>query len=208
MPEDLKGLIEKIQREGVQNGEERARKIEQEARLRASVLVEEAQKEAQRILDDARAKAEKTEATTRAELAQASRDLLLTLHKEIEAMLDRLVAARVREAMSPEQLGRILEELARGVKHGAAEGVTVSLSPSDAQKLQETFLNELKSEARKGIVLKPSAEILGGLTISFDAGRSSFDLTDKALAEYIGSSLKPKLKELLVAAAENTPKKK
>jgi V/A-type H+-transporting ATPase subunit E len=208
MPEDLKGFIDKIQREGVQAGEEKGRKIEQEARLKASVLVEDAQKEAQRVLDEASAKAQKAQEITRTELAQASRDCLLALHKEIEAMLDRLVAVRVREALGAEQLGKILEELLRGVKHGAGEGVTVSLSPSDTQKLQETFLSELKAELKKGLVLKPSAEIAGGLTISFDAGRSSFDFTDKALADYIGSCLKPKLKELLSAAADSAPKKK
>ena len=45
----------------------------------------------------------------------------------------------------------------------------------------------------KKIILKPAEEISGGFTISFDNGKSCYDFTDKALAEYIGTYLKPKL---------------
>ncbi|PIW68507.1 MAG: V-type ATP synthase subunit E, partial [Candidatus Omnitrophica bacterium CG12_big_fil_rev_8_21_14_0_65_42_8] len=52
-------------------------------------------------------------------------------------------------------------------------------------------------EAKKGIVVRASDEISVGFTISFDAGKSQYDFTDKALAEYIGVYLKPKLSEIL-----------
>ena len=51
-------------------------------------------------------------------------------------------------------------------------------------------------------MLKPAEDILGGFTISFDSGKSQFDFTDQALAEYIGQYLKPKLEEILQAATE------
>jgi len=71
------------------------------------------------------------------------------------------------------------------------------LRKEDLERLREGFLSELKDAVKKGIVLKPSEDILGGLTISYDAGRSLFDFTDKALTEYITSYLRPKLKEVL-----------
>jgi hypothetical protein len=40
----------------------------------------------------------------------------------------------------------------------------------------------------------------GGFTISFDSGRSCYDFTDRALAAYIGTYLKPKLNQILQEA--------
>jgi vacuolar-type H+-ATPase subunit E/Vma4 len=48
--------------------------------------------------------------------------------------------------------------------------------------------------------LRPAEEISGGFTISFDDGKSCYDFTDKALAEYIGIYLKPKLNQILMEA--------
>jgi len=46
-------------------------------------------------------------------------------------------------------------------------------------------------------VLTSGEEISGGFTISFDSGKSCYDFTDKALADYIGTYLKPKLNQIL-----------
>jgi len=68
---------------------------------------------------------------------------------------------------------------------------------SDLEKLEKTLLNELKEEIRKGITLKPSDSITAGLVISYDSGKSYYDFTDEALANYISVHLKPKLRDML-----------
>jgi vacuolar-type H+-ATPase subunit E/Vma4 len=45
--------------------------------------------------------------------------------------------------------------------------------------------------------VQPSEDISSGFIISYDQGKSYFDFSDKALAEYIAGYLKPQLSEIL-----------
>ncbi|MDD1661736.1 MAG: hypothetical protein LUQ49_04665, partial [Methanomicrobiales archaeon] len=104
--------------------------------------------------------------------------------------------------LTPEALSRLLSEVIR--HHGAGEegDIVVFLKKEDLESLEKNFLQRLREETKKGIVLRPSDEIAGGFVISFDSGRSCHDFSDKALAEYIGRYLKPKLQGILQGARE------
>ena len=133
-------------------------------------------------------------------MAQAGRDFLLSLRKEISAAIERIILQDVRQALSPETMHKILAEAIKHYGAGQKGEAVVTLKPEDAEALEKHYLAKLKEETRKGIILKPSGEISGGFTISFDAGRSQFDFTDSALADYIGTYLKPQLSEILKQA--------
>lgn len=196
MAQEIKDLIEKIQKEGVEAAEEKARHIEAEARSKADALLKEARAEAERLMAQAQDKCAGLKKSAQIDLQQAARDLLLFLRQEISAMLERIVVERVREALSPEELARIIRGLIKECAERGEGELCVALSPEDAKKLQDIFLAELKDKIRQGIVLKSSAEISGGFIISYDAGRSHYDFTDRAIASYIGTYLKPRLAEL------------
>lgn len=197
MAEDLKGLIEKINQEGVKAAEEKAQEIEAEAKRQAEGIIEKAKKEAEKIIAEAKDEAARMEKSGKASLAQAGRNLILSLRKEITSMLDGLVASRLREELSPSAIVKIINSLIKNYK-GAAEGnVIVSLNKEDLQSLEKDFLADLKREVKKGITLKRADDIQAGFIISYDSGKSHFDFTDKGLAEYISLYLKPQLAELL-----------
>lgn len=197
MAEEIRDLIEKINQEGIKAAEEKAYQIESAAKQKADQLLEKAKLEAERMLAEARKKISQDEQKEKTLLAQAGRDMLLALREEINAMLGRILLAEIRQAFSPEFLFDILKELIKShsAKHSA--DIEVLLKKEDLEILEKRFLAKLKDELKKGIVLKPAEEISGGFTISFDNGKSCYDFTDQALAEYIGNYLKPKLAELL-----------
>lgn len=195
MAQEIKDLIERIQKEGIEAARAKAREIEEEARRRAGLIVAEAKNEAARMTDEAHEKNAEFEASTKELLKQAGRDLLLSLRQEINAMLERIVVARVREVLTPDEMAKDIHELIRA--NAAKEGVVVLAAAGDAQKLEEIFFADLKEKTRQGIVLRASDDIGAGFLISYDGGRSHYDFTDQALAAYIGASLKPKLNDLL-----------
>jgi vacuolar-type H+-ATPase subunit E/Vma4 len=196
MADELKHLIEKIQKEGVGIAETKAREIEAQARAKAAEIVARAEKDAVRIVAEAEAKAKRLDESTRATLKQAGRDLLIDLKKEIGATLGRVVVAQVREALNVDDVARLIHDLIR--QHAqATHGTVITLNPQDVEKVRAGALASLKAEVQKGVRLEGSDEIRAGFIISFDAGRSSFDFTDKALAEHITTVLRPKLKEFL-----------
>lgn len=200
MSEDIKSLIEKINQEGVQAAEARASQIQEQAERQAEEILTRARKEAERLLTEAGKKLKLTEDKHRQMLVQAGRDFLLLLRKEISAAIERLILQDVRQALNPEALQKILAEVIKNYGGQQKSEIVISLRPEDADTLQKHYLAKLKEETRKGIILKPSGEISGGFTISFDAGRSQFDFTDFALADYIGTYLRPQLNEILKQA--------
>ena len=200
MTEDIKGLIEKINQEGVQAAEAKACDIEEQAKTQAEEILAKAKHESERILSQANEKLKVMEEKQKQVLVQAGRDFLLSLRKEISAAIERIILQDVRQALSPEAMYKILTEIIRKYEGGHKNDAVVSLKAEDAEALQRHYLAKLKEETKKGIPLKPSGEISGGFTISFDAGNSQIDFTDSALADYIGNYLKPQLNQILKEA--------
>lgn len=200
MPEEIRDLIEKINQEGIKAAEEKAQNIESLAKQKADDILSQARLEAEKIIAAAEDRVRREDRAEKALLAQAGRDLLLSLRKEINAMLDRIVVSDIQQALTPERLSGLLSEIVRNYEGVENSDVTVFLKKEDLEILEKTFFQKLREETNNKIVLKPTEEISGGFTISFDSGKSCYDFTDRALAEYIGVYLKPKLNQLLLDA--------
>lgn len=197
MTEEIRDLIEKINQDGIRAAEEKGRAIEASAHQRADEILVRATREAEEMIAAAKDRVRREDETGKALLAQAGRDLLLSLREEINAMLGRIVAAEVRKTLTPERLAQLISEAARNSGMGEGSDVIVELNKKDREVLEEHFLCRLSGEVKKSVILRPSGAVTGGFTISFDEGRSCFDFTDAALAEYIGTVLKPKLHRIL-----------
>jgi V/A-type H+-transporting ATPase subunit E len=200
MPEEIRDLIEKINQEGIKAAEEKAQNIESLAKQKADDILSQARLEAEKIITAAEDRVRREDRAEKALLAQAGRDLLLSLRKEINAMLDRILVSDIQQALTPERLSGLLSEIVRHYEGVENSDITVFLKKEDLEILEKTFFQKLREETNKKIVLKPTEEISGGFTISFDNGKSCYDFTDRALAEYIGVYLKPKLNQLLMDA--------
>jgi vacuolar-type H+-ATPase subunit E/Vma4 len=197
MAEEIKSLIEKIQQDGFKAAEEKAKEIEDQAKNQADLIQENARVEAERLLSEAKDNLAKMEQSQKALLAQAGRDFMLGLKKEINAMLEQLILQEIHGSITPEVMADILGQIIKEQAKLGKEDIIVTLKKEDLNKLEKNFLARLKEEAKKGIVLRPSEEVRSGFLISFDNAKSYFDFSEQALSEYIGAYLKPKLAELL-----------
>jgi V/A-type H+/Na+-transporting ATPase subunit E len=200
MADEIKNLIEKIQEEGIKVAQDQAKAIELEAKRKAENILQRAKAEADKILTEANERIARIEQSSKNSVQQAGRDLLLSLRKEIEEMLARLTQAKVAQSLSPSEIAKILHELIKKFSGSGKEEIQVWLKKEDGEKLEKEFLAGLKEETKRGILLKPSEDISAGFVISFDAGKSHFDFTDKALAGYLSAFLRPQLREILEEA--------
>jgi V/A-type H+-transporting ATPase subunit E len=200
MAEEIRDLIEKINQEGIRAAEEKARNIEAAAKQRADDILAQARRESEEMIAAAKDRIFREDEKGKTLLDQAGRDLLLSLRKEINAMLGRIVVSDIRQALTPEALSRLVSEVVRNYSAGESSDITVFLNKEDLEILEKKFLQKLREETKKKIILGHAEEISGGFTISFDDGKSCYDFTDKALADYIGTHLKPKLNQILQEA--------
>jgi V/A-type H+-transporting ATPase subunit E len=200
MAEEIRDLIEKINQEGIRAAEEKAYNIEAAAKQRADAMLARVRLEAEEMIAAAKDRIRREDENGKTLLAQAGRDLLLSLRKEINAMLGRIVVSEIQQVLTPEALFKLISEAVRNFSAGQGSDITVLLNKKDMETLEKNYLHKLAEETKKKIILSPSEEISGGFTISFDSGKSCYDFTDTALAEYIGSYLKPKLNQILQEA--------
>lgn len=195
--EDIKALIEKINQEGVAAAEEKAGQIEKQAGEKAEVILKEAKAAAEKMLSEAQARIAQMQEKQKSLISQAARDMLLALRQEINALLNRLVVKEIDSALAPEELCKILEAVIRGTCAHAGGKIVISLNKDDLRAVEDGLLTRLKKQIKTEIVLKAGDDLRAGFVISYDEGKSQFDFSDKALAEYIGTYLKPKLKDIL-----------
>lgn len=201
MAEDINGLLEKIRRDGIEAAEKKAAEIEAEASRRAEDKVRHAGEEAAEMVARAREEITRMEDGAKRSLIQASRDTLISLRQSITMTLEKVAAAHVHKALSADEIARLILVLVKDAGCAGKEKTVVTLRREDLEKVEKPLFAALSAELRKGLVLKHSADIKGGFTISYDSGRSYYDFTDRALAEHIAAHLKPELAKLLEEAA-------
>ena len=199
MSQQVQELIDKIKTEGIQAADQKSREIEEQAKRKAQSILNEANKRAQDLLLDAEEEIRKKQEASRTALQQASRDTLLSLKKEVQKLLYKVVAAHLADALTPQKLSDIIEQVVHKAVEGesADAGVEAVLSPKDLKELRDGFLAKLQKQLKHPIHFKASEDIGKGFTISFDQGKSSFDFSEAALAEYLSVYLNEELAALL-----------
>ncbi len=199
MSPQIQELIDKIRSEGIEAADTKAKEIEEKAQATADKIIESAKQKAERILAEAKNDVKKLEDSSNMALAQASRDMILSLRKKIEEMLGRIMESSIRDSLDQEKLVAILTQvIEETVKEKS--GVEIVLSEKDLKVLKEGFIAKLQKKMKQPVTFKSSQDIGKGFTISYDEGRSCFDFTDVSLAEYLSHYLNAHVGEILKKA--------
>ena len=184
--EDLQGLLEKINRDGVEKAEAEARKIIDDARAKADALMKDAQAQAAQ----SRADAEKTSAAYAERAAetirQAARDVVIGVKDSVTALLGNLLAKDVDKALG---------DSAAQIAADAIKGLTGSGEITCGPKLAAALKAQLAAD---GNIKVTTDETLGaGFTVKLDGGRVEHDFTAETISAELARRLRPDLAKLL-----------
>jgi len=197
MTMELKNLIERIKKDGVEQAESEATKIAEDAKLKAKGVIDEAGRRAQEIIAEAEEEAKRFKASSEHALKQAARDALLSLRDRVTEFFARVVKTDVQDELSPTVLKDIILQ---AVEHCIKEGIMdieVVVSPADKKALEERLFTALRKEAKKRVLLKANKGIEKGFRIGERDKNSYLDFTDQAIAEGFRRYLNPKLIDAL-----------
>lgn len=199
MSEKVQELIQKIKNEGIEAADQKAKEIETEANTKAQQRLDQANREAEQLIIEAKEEIKKLQESTHMALKQASRDMLLSLRKEIDNTLQRVVTQEVKDSLTPDHLADIIGEVAKGSLGGKSQngGVEVSVNAKDLTKLKNGFISKLQKKLKQPIKLQSSDDVGKGFTISFDGGKSNYDFTDESLAEFLSTYLNEQVSALV-----------
>jgi V/A-type H+/Na+-transporting ATPase subunit E len=198
----LQELLETIKRDGVQTARAEADAVLADANARKKAILDEADREAQGIIAKARAEAARSEESGKAALAQASRDLLLSFRDQLQALLDAVIRTDTLKAFTPEVLAEAIPAVLKGLVAEGAEDPVVLLPPALLARLDAHFLSRLTAELKKGVALKPSADLDAGFRVSEKAGAAYYDFSAEAVAALLSRHLNAKLTQIVKNAAQ------
>lgn len=198
MAEELKHLIEQIQKEGVEKANEQADTIISQAKEKGAKIVAEAEEKAHTILKKAKTESEAFAERSVKTLEQAARDLLITVGQGCEKVVTGTLGGEVDATLS----GDFLQQMIQSVVDSST-GSTIVLSVTDKDKASlVAFCADLARKTGKEIELVTDAEILSGFTVGFKDKNVYLDYTGEALANALGSFLRPELAKTVSAVAQ------
>ncbi len=198
MAEELKHLIEQIQKEGVEKANEQAETIISQAKDKAAKLVAEAEQKAHNLLKKAETEAEAFAERSVKTLEQAARDLLITVGQGCEKVASGTLGRAVDTTLS----GDFLQQMIKGVIE-QSKGSNVVLSVSEADKAGlAAYCADLAKKSGKEIELVSDSEILSGFKVGFKQDNVYLDYTGEAVAEALGAFLRPELAKTVSAIAQ------
>lgn len=186
--EDLQGLLEKINRDGVEKANAEVARIVGDAKAKAASIVKEAEAAAaqakaaaERAAADYRARAEET-------VKQAARDVVLGVKEAVTALLEKLLAKDVDAALAD-------GKTAAGL---AAAAIRDLMGPGEIAA-GATLAAALKAQAAAlGDFTVVTDDALGtGFAVRLDGGRVEHAYTGEVIAAELARRLRPDLAALL-----------
>ena len=186
--EDLQGLLEKINRDGVEKADAEAKKIIADAQAKADAIV----KEALAASDKAKAESEKASAAYAERAAetirQTARDVIIGVKDSVTALLENLLAKDVYRALGDEKTVICI----------VAEAIKDLTGPGEIRcnaKLATTLKSQIAN--LKSFSVVTDAAIGTGFTVKTDGGRVEHDFTGEAITAELAKRLRPDLAKLL-----------
>ena len=197
MDTQLQDIITRIHDEGVKGAEERARHIVEAAEKQAKERTERARAEADAMRKAAEQEAAKTRAAGEAALKQASRDLLLSVKKELERLFELVQKEAVGEALTPDRMAETIQSVVISWVSGKGDSLDILASPGDRDALEAALKRRLADKLQSGCVVRPVRGIDAGFRVGGGDSAAFLDFTDKTIAELLAAYLNPRLSELM-----------
>ncbi len=209
MSQQVQELINKIKSEGIDSAKQKASEIEKQAQQKAQDIIEKAQQEAEQIIQKAENESQLKKEKTENALKQSSRDMILTLKKEIKKILDNIIQEDVKEVLSRDRMAQIIAvSINAFLDQGKPDhDIIVTVSEKDQQAIKKSVFTKIKGKVKEGIVFRTSGLLDKGFSISFDAGKSAFDFSDQALAEYLSNFLHAETSQIIQSAVDQKDSK-
>ena len=199
MAEDLKHLLNTIQKEGVEKAEAEAERIVGEAKKKAQALVKDAERKAEEIKQKAEKDSQSFVERGKIELEQAARDLLIAFARGLEDLLRESIKRSVSDSLTPETLKELLVKIGQSYYEESLKGKPsdLYLNEKDAAMLADFFKNELRKMMAEGLVVHIDKRITKGFAIALRNQRFYYDFTQEAITDELCRFLQPQMAEIV-----------
>ena len=198
MSEELQGLLNKIQAEGLEKAETERARLVAEAKAQADKIIADAKAQADKIRKDAEADAEASRKKADAAVRQAARDVIISLKDDLQEKLRAVVREAAAQAMTPEAMAGLIAQIA-GQFAKNASGAEVILSVREREDAAQKLIGCLPDILRKNASVQLGRGFAARFKIGFNDTEVFLDFSDEALADVICEFVGPKLAAVIKA---------
>lgn len=185
MGEELQNLLEKLNNEGVKQGEAKRDEIISAAKATAEKIIADAKIQADNIIADAQKESAAFDKKVRGAARQAARDIVLQLKSNLQKRLEKVVAGAVNQTMSPEFMAELIKELALKFAANPNGQLNILCAIKDVEPLKSALRSALCSTIYSDPKVIGVSGIEGGLEVDFSGEKLYFDFTAEAITELL-----------------------
>ncbi|MCQ2411731.1 MAG: V-type ATP synthase subunit E [Sphaerochaetaceae bacterium] len=168
----IQDLVQSIKRDGIEEAKKEADAIIAAAKAQAAEIVEASKAEAAKNVENAKREIE----SSRALIQQAERDAILSVRKDLGAMLDAILADKVSKGISEASLAKLIM--------AAMNGDDPSKYEVEINEVKAGIKAELANEISKGLVIKP-VKGMSGMKLCCKDGSGFYDFSDEEIADLL-----------------------
>lgn len=195
MAQQIQELVASIRKDGIEVAQQEAKAIVDAARREAEQIIAKAKKERDALHSKTEKEIAKKEMSARSSLAQASRDVQISMKAELTAQLDRLLVGEVSKALSSKEVVTLITEVIKSA--GAPEAKVLELNEKSFKLLSDGLKETLAGELKKGLEIRPVASVASGFKLVEKDGSSFFDFTGGEVAALIKPYLSHAIEALI-----------
>ena len=200
MAQQIQDLVASIRKDGVEAAQKQASQIIADAKAQAKDIVSKAQKEATQLIENAQKDIDTRDQSARSSLQQASRDVQLSLKKQINEVLEQLLVEKVEKTYASKELAGLIINVVQAL--GDAKDKQVQLSEKDFKALAQSLKSELSEKIKQGLEIKPVSSVSTGFRISEKDGSSFYDFSAEETAQLLKPFLSPAIAEIVFSGAK------
>ncbi len=195
MDNKIQELTDKIYHEGVEKGNDEAKKIISAAKIEADKIINDAKNQAQEIISAAKKSSDEYADNTKSEIKLFSKQAVDALKSEITTLLTNNVVDDAIKGFvnDKDYLNKFILTLAQ--KWSATEPIVIS--SSNADELKKYFIANAKELLDKGVEINQVNNIKTLFTISPADGSYKINFGEDEFVSYFKEFLRPQLVEIL-----------
>jgi V/A-type H+-transporting ATPase subunit E len=196
----LKELIDTIQRDGVDKSRRESEALLQQAREQAGAIVAEARAQAEALLAKARQDQEQLERSGRESLQQASRDLILKVRRQLEAVFAALLKEKAKAALGDREIAAAIAAMIANWTPERRERIEVLLPAERFEAMAKALRQALAGRIAAGIEIRAAADVADGFRVAEKNGQAYYDFSAASIAENLAVFLNPAMARIVAAA--------
>lgn len=196
----LKELIDTIQRDGVDKSRRESEALLQQARAQAEGIVADARAQAEALLAKARQDQEQLERSGRESLQQASRDLILKVRRQLEAVFAALLKEKAKAALGDREIAAAIAAMIANWTPERRERIEVLLPAERFEAMAKALRQALASRIAAGIEIRAAADVADGFRVAEKNGQAYYDFSAASIAENLAVFLNPAMARIVADA--------